>query len=184
VQTPLIVVVGGVTQATVLNGTSASGFGLDFGLTTKPIDPLTLSFNLSVNDLTQDADVRSGGLLVFRKGERLNLSPKYTIGGSAQLRLPMGSSGYKWTTSGSINYTSSRARRLFNITGVTVNDKSLLLASARIGIESPDGWTLSLYGDNLLNEQDPVVGIPAGGVPEQQTRLRPRTIGAQLDFRF
>ncbi len=168
----------------VINSVSASGMGFDFGVTAKPIDAFTVDLSMSINNLTQDADVFSGSTLVFREGERLSLSPKYTANGSLAYAFAMGSGGYKGRLSASANYTSERNVRLGSAAGVSVGNHALLVAGARFSVDSPQNWTASLFADNINNEQHAVLNVSAGAAPEGALRLRPRTVGVQIDFHF
>jgi hypothetical protein len=59
----------------------------------------------------------------------------------------------------------------------------MLMTRASFAIRSPTNWEVSLYGDNLNDENGAVVGSPFFGV-DGSTRVRPRTIGLQLDYRW
>ncbi len=184
VQTPLLVNFNGILQAALVNGTSASGLGLDLGITAKPLDALSLTVGFSVNDLTQDADVFSNGNLLFSAGERLNLSPKYTAGGSADYQFALGAGGWGGRLSLGVNYTSARSQRLFSLSALTVDNKPLLIADASFAIEAPNNWTATLFGTNVNNEHDPILSVAPGRLPETAMRLRPRTLGLQFEYRF
>jgi len=53
--------------------------------------------------------------------------------------------------------------------------------AARLGVASPAGWELSLYGENLLDDRGAVDARDLGG---QATRLRPRTLGIELHLAY
>ena len=50
--------------------------GVDFALTSRPLDGLELGITFGWNSLTMDADVLSGGNLLFARGDRLDYSPE------------------------------------------------------------------------------------------------------------
>jgi outer membrane receptor protein involved in Fe transport len=52
-----------------------------------------------------------------------------------------------------------------------------------LSISSPNHWSATLYGDNIADEDaSPVRSI--NGTPGYDLRLRPRTVGVQLEYRF
>jgi iron complex outermembrane recepter protein len=187
VQTTLTVLVAppNTFNSALVNSSSASGFGFDFGTTLRPFDALTLDFTFSMNDLTRDEEVRQGAAntLVGEKGDRLG-PPKYTASGSGQYTFPFGSSGYEGSLSTTVNYTSERISRAF-ANGVLTEQRGdeFLMFGARASIASPSGWTASIFGENLNNTQGTFAFIIPGGQPEQ-IRLRSLTVGVQFDYQF
>jgi iron complex outermembrane recepter protein len=167
-----------INLGTAINGSSASGLGVDFAVTTRPVSQLTLGVNLSWNDLTMDEDVVSGTAILFHKGDRLQLSPEYTVGTSGEYSMSLGSSGYKGNLAVSANYTSSQQLR--SVTTVTRGD-NILIARASFAVVAPSHWELTLFVDNLTNDDGfPVKTILL--VPNWDLRVQPRTVGLQLDY--
>lgn len=167
-----------------INGDSASGLGVDFGATVEPAKGLTLGASFSWNDLTMDTDVFSGGVLLFEKGQRLNWSPEYTAAASADYAFAIGDSGYEGRISASANYTSEQLRTglVRGAREVLVSDR-LLTARTSFTIDSPDQWSVTLFADNVNNERGVTSPNPLPAIP-LDTRVRPRTIGVQLDYRY
>jgi outer membrane receptor protein involved in Fe transport len=183
VQQSLAVVVEGVPRAANMNGGSASGMGLDFGIAVRPAVGLELAANISWNDLTFDSDVFSGGELLFASGERLNSSPEWTANASASYRFPLGDSGFEGLLSGSASYTSEQKFvTLLDGRYSTVGD-TILIGHASFAVRAPSRWTASLFVDNVGDENGSAIRSPLG-VPAWSTRVRPRTMGLQLDFSF
>jgi outer membrane receptor protein involved in Fe transport len=169
----------------LINGTSASGVGVDFGLTARVMDGLELGAYISWNNLTSDGTVYSSGIPLFNKGDRLDNSPEYTAGASGDYIFPVGDAGLKGRLSASVNYTSKQTVRDLNGdgTGVEVDDGApMLLSRASFALEAPRGWSASLYVENLGNEtRSP---LPSTGNPGASIQIRPRTYGLQLEYHY
>lgn len=165
-----------------VNGESASGVGAEFGLSLRPIDGLILATNFGWNDLTMDADVFSGTTMVFRKGDRITNSPEYTAGVSADYTFPVGGRGYEVVLSTSANYVSLReSRALVAGQSLVRQGDNILTARANAGLSSPNGWSALLFVENLTDEDGSPIPTPDAYA---KIRLRPRTIGLQLEYRY
>ncbi len=170
--------------AAIANGPSASGLGAEVSVSARPMRGLSLGGNVGWNDLTLDADIYQGAVLLFAKGERQNFSPELTAGLFADYGFPLGVGGYTGQVSVSGNYSSKQGRRsVFGGRQVLGDGDPILTTRASVSVRSPNRWELSLYGDNLNNENGAVVGSPFFGV-DGSTRLRPRTIGLRLDYHW
>lgn len=180
----------GVTIVTALvNGDSASGIGVDFGVTAQLLDGLELEITVGWNDLAMDTPVSipNGGVL-FNKGDRLNLSPEYTAGASADYVFSIGRNGFEGRLSASANYTSEQSLRTI-VGGVQQSISTgdpMLIARTSFSIRAPEHWEVTLFADNVNNEGGTIVGSPFVGspIPDWDARVRPRTLGVQLDYRF
>jgi outer membrane receptor protein involved in Fe transport len=170
----------------VINGSSASGTGADFSVMTAVADGLELGLNFGWNDLTMDRDVLSGGVVLFKEGDRLNQSPEYTVGASADYGFPVGRSGLWAQFSASANYISEQENTTLVGDQVVINTgDEMLIARLSLAIRTPDErWAVTLFADNINNE---------GGTPLRDTvllrddgdlRVRPRTLGVQVDYRY
>ncbi|MEX6631926.1 TonB-dependent receptor [Hyphococcus lacteus] len=173
----------GVIFAATVNGPSASGFGVDLGLTAHPAEGFNIGGTFSWNDLTlQDSIITqtaSGPVTIYDEGSRLAFSPEYTVGGFLDYTTSIGG-GYEAQLSGSVNYRSEITSRLLagGASALFVSDDPLI-ARARASIISPDNWTLSLYAENI-SDWNGVIQPPTDG--SRHFRLRPRTIGVQFEF--
>jgi iron complex outermembrane recepter protein len=174
-----------------LNGTSASGYGADVSLTLQPTKGFQVGGSLSLNDLTEDADVSQNGIVIYSKGERLAFSPKYTASAFASINTPL-SNNLDATLHASVNYRSKEIIRalpngiqtvLCSPTGATVfcTSGEPVFVNSRLDLSDHSGKTLSLFIENLANwkgRPDPAIG------PTTEFRPRPRTIGVQFEAKF
>lgn len=187
VQQTLTVPFNGTDVTALVNGKSASGIGVDFAMTVRPLrdfSRLELSLNGGWNDLSMDSVVISQGAVLFNEGDRLNLSPEYTIGGSADYTFAIGSAGYSGRLSMAANYTARQDQR--TIAGgnlLIARGEPIFLSRASFAISAPTRWTATVFGENLNNEQDAVIRDPSG-IPDWTARPRPRTVGVQVEYRF
>ena len=184
VQQTLTVVYGSALLPALTNGTEAAGFGFDVGMTARVFESVTLGLNYSENDLTQRADVvLPSGILSARKGDRLPFSAKQTIGGSANYQSSIGKGGYIVSLSASANYTSERPGQFLSGNVITeLNGDDIFLVGLKGALISPAGWEATIFVDNVNNERGAVTRIFV--LPEWTSRVRPRTVGVQLDYRF
>jgi outer membrane receptor protein involved in Fe transport len=194
VQQTLGVLIGTGVFTAVVNGQSASGPGLDFGVTVHPTESLILGATFSWNDLALDEDVLVPALravpppptvvnvLLFEKGERLNYSAKSTVGATADYVFSIGGGGLEGRFSASAQYSSKQENRTLSGTSVSINESDdTTIGRASFALSSPDRWTASLFCDNVNNER----ASPArSSLDMYSMRLRPRTYGVQLEFGF
>ena len=170
--------------AAIANGPSASGLGAEVSVTARPVSGFSFSANVGWNDLTLDADIYQGAVLLFGKGDRQNFSPELTAGLSLDYDFALGSGGYTGSVSAGANYSSKQGRRsVFNGRRVLGDGDALLVSRASFSVQSPGNWELTLYAENLNDEDGAVVGSPFFGI-DGATRMRPRTVGLQLDYHW
>ena len=183
VQESITVTVEGVPYSATVNGRSASGPGVDLALTSEVIDRLTLAGSFSWNDLKMDSNVYSGGALLFPDGARLNLSPEYTASLSADYRFPFFATGLDGHLSLAANYVSNMQNTvLLGSEANTGRGDPEFIPRAGFSLSSRSGWTGTLYADNLSNYQrSPIPGY--GNLTEYYSRVRPRTVGLQLEYK-
>jgi iron complex outermembrane receptor protein len=181
VQQQVAVIVNGLPVSAILNDKSASGAGVDLGVTVRPVQGLQLGTTLSWNNLKSDADILSSGVVLFSKGDRLNFSPEFTAGAFMNYAVDLGH-GYTGTMSISGNDTASQCFRAIVAGAQDVDCGNAVVTSrAAFALQFPSHWQLTLYGDNLNNFTGSTVGDPYYG-PGDSGRLRPRTIGLQVDY--
>ncbi|WP_161965934.1 TonB-dependent receptor [Steroidobacter cummioxidans] len=166
------VIVQNVPYGLLRNIGAASGVGVDLSVASRPIEGVSLGLNLSWNDLKLDQDVTSiTGLL---KGSRLNYSSEYTAGIFAGYEFAIGSTGLRGSLSASANHISKQSYNGTAGDALSIVGASFAIASA------DDQWTVTLLGDNLSNERG---GPPSmDGIAEWSARMRPRSIGLQIEY--
>lgn len=177
---PVLVTASNGTQlltTAFANAASASGIGVEFAATVVPLDGLTLSASFGWNDLTVDEDVVTGGRLRIAKGARLNSSPETTGSVSIDYSVPFGDRGYTGRLSASASYVSEQTRQVAELNG-----DSMLLARVGLAIESSDRWGATLFVNNLFDKN--YVVVHDSFLATWDTRIRPRTIGLQLEYRY
>lgn len=180
VQTNNSILIAGIPIAALVNGESASGAGFDLSVTFEPVDHLRLGVSFSTNRLSWDESSPIGSAVSFSKGDRLNLSPKYTAGASVSYDFALGRSGYDADFAASASYNSSQ---FINTTTGFGQADEITIARASFSVHSPARWTATLYGDNLNNEDGAIQQAPFN-VADWTVRPRPRTLGLQLEYRF
>jgi iron complex outermembrane receptor protein len=172
----------GVGVTALVNSQSASGPGVDLAITARPTDAVELGVTFSWNHLKMDAGVLSGGIPLFRKGDRLNYSSEFTGGGLASYTLPVGRTGFKsrlWT---SANYRSRQAdHAIANDTTVVNTGEAQFTGRVGVSLLSPRHWTATLFVDNVTNNYgaQPQSLFP---VVDLTPRPRPRTFGLQFEY--
>jgi outer membrane receptor protein involved in Fe transport len=169
-----------------VNGGSISGFGTDLALAMQVFRGLQIGGTVSVNDLTYDSDVVSGGYLIYTKGSHLDASSKYTYGGWANYTCSLGA-GLTAVFESSLNYMSrqSSGAIIDGVIGKYYSDP-MRDVRASASIQGGNHWSATLFGDNLSDDK----GSPttyahqAGPAADFAQRVRPRTIGLQLEYKF
>lgn len=162
----------------LVNGPGASGPGADLGISFRPVDSFEIGGSVSWNDLTMDDEVRSSGFLLYQKGDRLAYSSETTAGGYLDYSVPLG--GLTGHFNASVSYISSQTQ-VYEGPAVYEGD-DITSVSARITIDSDDGWSVSLFGDNLGDENG--IASNNAGFDVWQPRLWPRTVGIQLEYQM
>jgi outer membrane receptor protein involved in Fe transport len=168
-----------------VNGKSASGVGVDFAVTARPIEGLSLGFNFSWNGLSEDSAVLSGGELLFPAGSRIDDSPAYTIGANAQYSFPFGSTGWTGQLEALARYTSLQTTTSVSsgsgLPPLVVESNNITTGRTSFSVSAPSHWRVMLYSDNVTNNR----GVPlASNTPFTSVSMQPRTTGVQVDYRY
>jgi len=163
---------GGVFYA-LMNSGGTSTKGAEMGLTWIPDSHWTVQLSTSYVDAKYREDQPGTN---FHKGTPVFNVPKLQFTGGV---------GYTWPMTGSLNGVarldaSHFSRRETSSTAEGVGGDPITQVSARFGVESMSGWGAYLFGTNLTDD-DGAVDPPYRG---QATRLRPRTIGIQVSYRY
>jgi len=174
----------GLAYPLYVNSGSASGNGVDFSLTVRPVKGLQFAGAIGYNGLESDSRVLTGGFVLFNKGDRLNYSPKLTAGASADYAFDIGNSGLTAVASVAGTYTSSQINRLFvgSFVNVGVGD-GIVIGKASFAVSMDRKWTATAFVDNFNNEKGTPVFRPTA-TPNWSARVRPRTFGLQLEYRY
>jgi outer membrane receptor protein involved in Fe transport len=185
-QQTLGIAVAGSTAYVVapVNGNSASGMGVDFAATLKPIQGLSLGINFSWNGLTEDTAVISSGSLLFPKGARIDDSPAYTAGATAAYDFPL-VGGWAGQVAALARYTSlqtsTSARVGMDLPPNVQESDSITTARTSFTVIAPSHWRVMLYSDNVGNNR----GVPQRSLtPYESISQRPRTSGIQVDYQY
>ena len=168
-----------------VNGQSASGVGVDFAVTYRPIQGLQLGLNFSWNGLSEDSTVLSSGQLLFPNGSRIDDSPAYTAGALASYDFPFGSTGWSGEVAATARYTSLQTTTSVSsgsgLPPVVVESNSITTARTSFTFIAPSHWRVMLYSDNVGNNR----GVPlASQTPFASISQQPRTSGVQLDYHY
>jgi len=168
----------------LINGKSASGVGFDLAITARPLDGLDVGVTGNWNNLSYDSPVYvpPSNSVLFAQGDRLNFSPEYTAGAFADYHVLMGG-GYSGTFAASATYTAKEYVHQSFGTIFVVNGTSHFDARTSFAIASPFRWTAMVFVDNLTNSR-PTIPSPFTVLPDYAPRVRPRTIGLQIDYRL
>jgi outer membrane receptor protein involved in Fe transport len=165
-----------------VNVGKANGPGLDLGLQLEPLEGLNLGATFSWNDLAARTTVQSANVNLFNSGDRLNNSPKYTASGSIAYRCSIGR-GFAAHFAAAANYTSPQYFRYPAGTTANIsNGDAMLLARANIAIEAPQHWAMTGYVENLTDNRKRAVSN--FGIPDLYGRVRPRTVGLEVDYKY
>jgi iron complex outermembrane receptor protein len=167
-----------------VNGASASGVGVDLAISTRPFTGLELGINLSWNDLSEDKSVYSSGQLLFAKGSRIDNSPQYTGSLFGQYTFALGAA-FSGSLAASARYTSEQTTTAIATAAggepLVYESDSMVIGRTSFAISSPAHWVTTFFADNVGNNRDTPL---RANVPSEDLRIRPRTIGIQLDYRY
>ena len=175
--------VGNVDVALPFNGPAINGPGVDASISYRVTSDLTASLSGSYNDLKFSSDVvanfSTGDVVIFPKGERPDDSPAATLGGALDYRADIGSN-LELNLAASVAYVSKAAAH--SKTGVKTEGDDFTNVGLRAGLDIGQRWKASIYAENLLNQNPVLRAYP--GDPTFNSRIRPRTIGAQIELSF
>ena len=168
-----------------VNGQSASGMGVDFAATYRPVQGLQLGVNVGWNGLSEDSAVYSQGGLLFSAGSRIDSSPAYTAGAKAQYDFPFASSGWTGQFLSTARYTSLQTATSAGLGSglppLVVESNSITTARVSFAVMAPSHWRTMLYCNNVGNNR----GVPlASPYPFTSISQQPRTMGIQVDYDY
>lgn len=164
---------------TTQNVGKAQVTGVELGLLFKASDALNLSFSGSLSDPKLKEDVPGG--VGGKKGDRLPGSAKQNFAVTADWNQPINND---LAVYGAVTYKYVGQRlNDFNL-DLDIALPSYDLVDARIGLRSADGYSISLFADNLLNAEVLHRVENIGPVFKAALTNRPRTIGLNITYDF
>ncbi len=181
----------------VANLGNATSQGFDLAVQYQLIDGLTLGVAAGYTDATLDEDIFAGAnpitgarALIARKGDATLLTPEWTgnvtvnyerefandFKGYVRADLQRSSAFYRTMSEGTVSYDAELYR-----------GPAYSFGTLRIGMMR-DGLNVSMFMDNISNEQPVLFASyaqnPGSRMFQQQTTLRPRTIGISAAYDF
>ena len=157
----------------LINADGADIRGAEVGLTYQPSDSLSFQLESAWIDATYTADVEGTAIA---RGTPVYNAPRLTWSVSGEYHWTL-ARGMQGVARAGLRYHS--ARQVSLIQGTPGDD--ILSANVRLGVETAAGWSIAVYGDNLTNEQGADDARTTRGLA---TRLRPRTLGVELEVRY
>lgn len=168
VRVPITSSINGLT-----NSKGTTNFGAEANLIYTPTSAWMLQIGGSWIDATYAADVPGTPL---HKGTAVYNVPKSSFSASAAYNWPVGDTLKGIARAGVVH----DSRRETALTAGTPGD-SVTSANARVGIESPNGWSGYVYGENLTDNKGAINARTALGIAN---RLRPRTFGVVVRYDY
>lgn len=185
-------------------------YGLEGELTARLFDGFTLSATGSVTRpkyLSYPEVPGPNNLLGDRTSERFDTTPRHTFSLSGLYERDLGfgelhlRADYSWTDKFATNSTTFFVGDPFLVTIDTNTGRGLTVAeeiyrastspaagilSGQVGMSfADDMFEVTLFGRNLTNNRDVVLGLPVAGINVVSQSLRePRTYGVTASFRF
>ncbi|MBQ5947924.1 TonB-dependent receptor [Massilia sp. ST3] len=165
----------------IVNGGAATSRGAELAISYFPLAGLALRASAGYTDakLSEDAPA-AGGL----DGDRLPFVPKLSGSLGANYRWPL-TKGWSAYAGGTINYTGERRSDFSQRAAKDVDAYTTVNLNG--GIENGN-WRLAFYAKNLGNSDGVTFlksqSLSPAGSPFGASVIAPRTIGADLSYRF
>lgn len=181
----------------VANLGNATSQGFDLAIQYELIDGLTLGVAAGYTDATLDEDIYAGAnpvtgtrALIAREGDATLLTPEWSgnvtltyehqfanaMQGYVRADLQRSSAFYRTMSEGTVSYDPALYR-----------GPAYSFGTLRIGVMR-DGLNVSMFVDNISNEQPVLFASyaqnPNSRMLQQQTTLRPRTLGISAAYDF
>lgn len=178
----LPVLSGALVTATLVNIPKSQVDGIEFDFTAEPVEGLRLTGGATYikTKVASYVGFDFAGRPLDFSGKEFNFAPPWSANLDAEYKFPVGGE-LKAFVGGNITYRASTFADLGENPDFAMPSYTLL--DARIGIESGDGWRLSIYGRNLSNEYywNSVASAGDGAV---RFTGEPRTFGATFSYRY
>jgi iron complex outermembrane receptor protein len=156
----------------LINSDGARIRGTELDLRYTPYANLDLSFSATYVHARYAADVPGTAL---REGTPVYNVPPLSLAGTVSYAWRL--SDKTLSVAASSRYNSRRKTGLV----VSSGGDSIAEVNLRAGLEFPGGWAWYLQADNLTNEDGAVDGRTTFG---RATRLHPRSVGLELQYRY
>lgn len=163
-----------------VNSKGIDGFGADAAFNVRIIDGLEFGATYSWNELGFTDSVTSGATIVYRDGDRPTSSPKTNASAYFKYGMPV-AADYTIEFGSSASYTTKMPGPY--AAGVRQFGEDFTLVRANVTLTAPAGWSAMLFVDNLTDEDARIHSAPLG-LTGLSDRVRPRTFGLQLDYRY
>lgn len=162
---------------TILNASSARVRGIEAELTIKPVTGLTLAGTYAYLDAAYSDFVVPG--VLNNTGNPLPLSPRNKASASISYEHPI-TDHLRLRANGSYTYTESFYTGATKDPNLFIGGYSLL--NGNIGVETSNGFKLSVWGKNLLNKEYLLTPSTSGVLSEYLGA--PRTWGVTVSVRY
>jgi len=193
------------TSFTVRNAGNLRHQGFEFDGIAKPMRNLSLFASLAYLDSEFTDYPNASGLPGFPlgtvqdlKGKPATFAPKWSGRVGFDWGGEIGSRGYSWDVTSNLSFVSKQFGGLINDANPQTIIDGYALLGARATLNGPgDRWSLSLFGNNLLDKQYEAgnlyqflganlkLGNPVtGGMAVRRLHADPRTIGASFTIRY
>ncbi|HET9336055.1 MAG TPA: TonB-dependent receptor [Sphingomicrobium sp.] len=194
------------TSFTVRNAGNLRHQGFEFDSVAKPLKNLSLFANVAYLDSEfTEYDNAAGlpglppGSTQDLKGKAANFAPKWSGRIGFDWAGDLGSGGMTWGLNSNLSFVSKQFGGLVNDANPqTVIDGYALLGARATLNGANDRWSISLFGNNLLNKQYEAGnlyqflganlglnnGVFSGSTAVRRLHADPRTYGASATFRF
>jgi len=166
----------------VSNAGRARSQGFELETSIKPLPPLTLSGSVTYTNAVYrnfPAGAYANGAYVSYSGNHVERTPEFTASLGAEYRHPIDPgvivAGITSTYVGEHYLQADNLSRNF--------EPGYVLLEARLGFESEQGWAVSVWGKNLLEETYRIYGRVFAGL-DQAVYGEPMTLGADFRYKF
>ncbi|MEQ9462734.1 MAG: TonB-dependent receptor [Haliea sp.] len=173
----------------IANAGEAISRGVEVEMQLTPLEGLVFDLSLALQDAEIDsisaADSLRSGVL---EGDILPGSMDYTLAAAVQYTWPLASGRQMYArlaaqlVDSSPNGFSNQAGSL-DVNPFLAENEAYENVDASIGLVT-DQWELSLYGENLTNNDDYILNGGANSGVNYINTLRPRTLGMRLHYFF
>ncbi|MDC0067660.1 TonB-dependent receptor [Gammaproteobacteria bacterium] len=175
----------------ITNAGQAETYGLEVELLALPTPKLELGLNFSIAEAEiKELTDAEAALTGFQLGESVELtSPDFSASAFMQYTTPVfdGNEFYLRTDIQHVDGYANKGRFVPGSPGVVdaayEESDSYTNVNLSFGLQS-EKWTASLYGENVLDNDDIIYVYPAVFLTNRYGTLRPRTWGLRLTYRM